>query len=88
MNFKRAFVMHTLPSFVRLVLMLPLRREEPRVEGSREGEAGLEDEENKTRKEVAQGKWGQEDGKVMEGPEEERREGRGEGMKTWGRGLY
>jgi hypothetical protein len=87
LNFRRAFVMHTLPSFVRLVLMLALRREEPRGEGSQEVGAGMEDEENKTRKRVAQEKGGQEDGKVKEGSEEGRREGRGEGVKTGGLGL-
>ncbi len=87
LNFRRAFVMHTLPLFVRLVFMLPLRREEPRGEGSREGGAGMDDEENKTRKKVAQEKGGQEDGKVKKGPEEESREGRGQDVKTGGLGL-
>ena len=89
MNFRRAFVMHTLPLFVRLVFMLPLRREEPRGEGerAREGGAGLEDEENRTRRKVAQEKGGQEDGKVKKGPEEESREGRGQDVKTGGLGL-
>ncbi len=89
LNFRRAFVVHTLPSFVRLALMLPLRREEPRgeAERAREGGAGLEDEENRTRRKVAQEKGGQEDGKVKEGPEEKRREGRGKHVKTGGLGL-
>jgi hypothetical protein len=47
----------------------------------------MDDEENKTRKKVAQEKGGQEDGKVKKGPEEESREGRGQDVKTGGLGL-